>query len=65
MFIGNQSDGFESDLVLDNSEEYQTSNVQNVGEASGASSVKRTRPLVTEQEQEQDYYGLWSNLSSR
>lgn len=59
---GNQSDGFESDLALDNSED-QSSNLQNVGEASGASSVKRTRPKVIEQDQ--DYHGLWSNSSSR
>lgn len=61
---GNQSDGFESDLALDNSEDQITSNVQSVGDqASGASSVKRTRPMVIEQDQ--DYYGLWSNSSSR
>ncbi|KAK1366347.1 putative transcription factor KAN2 [Heracleum sosnowskyi] len=61
---GNQSDGFESDLALDNSEDQITSNVQIVGEASGASSVKRTRPMVIEV-QDQDCYGLWSNSSSR
>ncbi|KAL8095560.1 putative transcription factor KAN2 [Apium graveolens] len=56
---GNQSDGFDSDLVLDNSEDQSS----NVGEAYGASSFKRTRPLVIEQDQ--DCYGLWSNSSSR
>lgn len=58
MSLGNQSDGFESDLAVENSEDQMTSNV---GEAS---SVKRTRPVVIN-EQDQDYYGLWTNSSSR
>ncbi|WOH06564.1 hypothetical protein DCAR_0625992 [Daucus carota subsp. sativus] len=58
----NSSDGFESDLVVDNSED-QAGDVQILGEASGASSVKRTRPVAIEQDH--DSYGLWSNSSSR